>query len=388
MLIDKLEGYYGYFSQRKAGWFVLFTVLFLTGVGMIVLSSASLSFIKSEDYFLKQLLWCTIGIPFFALGCLVELKFLQKYGEFLLIITGIALVLVLVPGVGKLVNGSRRWLSFGGLNVQISEFSKIAVIIWLAGYLDANGFRIHEFYGGFCTPLAISGIVCMLVLLEPDYGTAMLIGAVTFTLLFLAGTRLSYLLIAMAGGLLGISALVYLNPTRLRRIVAFLDVDGNRLSGAYQLWQGMLGFVSGGLLGRGIGQGRQQLVYLPEAHTDFIFPILSEELGSLAAIAVLVTYAIYFIITANCSKKIGNNFAKFLSYGISSLIIFQVLINVGVVTGLLPTKGMVLPFMSYGGSNLVLLFFMIGLSLNCFSSAFNGEIAEAETLTAGGKRAA
>jgi cell division protein FtsW len=278
-----------------------------------------------------------------------------------------ALIAVLIPGIGKLVNGSRRWIAIGRLNVQISEFAKIAVIIWLAKYLTNNENCIEDFHKGFLIPLGISGLACGLIFLEPDYGTAILMGAVVFTLLFLAGSRLLYLLFAMFGGLVIVSFLIYLNPTRMRRVTAFLDIENNKLEGAYQLWQGMLGFVSGGLFGRGIGQGRQQLVYLPEAHTDFIFPIFSEELGSLVAIATLMIYLMFFTITTYCAKKNPNPFPKFLSYGISLTIIYQVIINVGVVTGLLPTKGMVLPFISYGGSNLVLLFFMVGLLLNCFS---------------------
>ncbi|MDR1432937.1 MAG: putative lipid II flippase FtsW [Puniceicoccales bacterium] len=373
MLLERLEGYYSYFSQRRAGWFILFSALFLIGLGVIVLASASLSFIGREDYFLKQLLWCAVGIPFFLAGCLVDLAFLKKHCTLLLTFFVLALIAVLVPGVGKLVNGSRRWIYLGGFNVQVSEFAKIATIIWLARYLEQNASLMGEFRRGFFIPLFVAGSICALILLEPDYGTAMLMGVVAATLLFLAGSRLSHLAAAVTVAVVGISILIYLNPTRMRRIVAFLDVENNKLEGAYQLWQGMLGFVSGGLFGRGIGQGRQQLVYLPEAHTDFIFPIFSEEFGSVAAICVLLVYVLLFLISVQCARKLSDDFSKFLSYGISLTIACQVLINVGVVAGLLPTKGMVLPFISYGGSNLVLVFFMIGLLLNCFSSAERGE---------------
>ncbi|MDR3144262.1 MAG: putative lipid II flippase FtsW [Puniceicoccales bacterium] len=368
MLLDRLEVYCNYFSQRKAGWFILGSVALLLGLGTVILSSASLSFINSENYFSKQLLWCAIGVPFFFAGCLIDLKFLRKHHALILAGAAAVLVAVLIPGIGKLVNGSRRWISAGPLNMQVSEFAKIAAIIWMSGYLEKNSGHMDSVWNGFLTPLSISGVICLLVLLEPDYGTAILIGAVAITLLFLANAKISHLAVAMAGGLALISALIYANPSRMRRIVAFLDVEKNKSDGAYQLWQGMLGFVSGGLFGHGIGQGRQQLTYLPEAHTDFIFPIFSEELGSLAAIAALSAYALLFFVAAHCAKKIRSDFAKFISYGIALLITYQVIINVGVVTGLLPTKGMVLPFISYGGSNLVSLFFAVGLLLNCFSS--------------------
>jgi cell division protein FtsW len=368
VLIDRLEEYYAYFSQRKSGWFILSSALLLTGLGIVTLSSASLSFIRSEDYFLRQLLWCAIGIPFFLGGCLVKLDFLRRNSGIFLLIFAVALVVVLIPSIGKFVNGSRRWISVGGVNVQVSEFAKIAVIAWIARYLEGNSMRMGEFFRGFFVPIAVTCAVCCLILLEPDYGTAILVGAVVFTLLLLAGAHLPYMLVAMACGVLAISVLIYLNPTRMRRIVAFLDVENNRFEGAYQLWQGMLGFVSGGLFGCGIGQGRQHLSSLPEAHTDFIFPVFGEEFGGLAATAVLLAYAALFVVASNCAKKLSSDFAKFLAYGIAFTIAYQVIINVGVVTGLLPTKGMVLPFISYGGSNLVLLFFMTGLLLNCFSS--------------------
>ncbi|MDR1457850.1 MAG: putative lipid II flippase FtsW [Puniceicoccales bacterium] len=367
MVLEKLEAYYNYFSQRKAGWFILLCTGLLIGLGLIVLSSASLSFIKSENHFHKQLLWCTLGVPLFLIGCFVDLKFLKKRCSWILTLFAIALVIVLIPGIGKMVNGSRRWIAVGGFNIQVSEFAKVAVIFWLAQYLNNSESNRSSFKIGFLIPLLVVASMCGLIFLEPDYGTAMLIGAVTVTLLFLAGARLLYIWFAIFGGLLAISILIYLNPTRMGRIVAFLDVENNKLSGAYQLWQGMLGFASGGLYGRGLGQGRQQLVYLPEAHTDFIFPIFSEEWGSLAAISVLAIYLTLFLTITHSAKKLHNNFAKFLAYGIALTIIYQVIINVGVVTGLLPTKGMGLPFISYGGSNLVLLSFMIGLLLNCFS---------------------
>jgi cell division protein FtsW len=367
VILEKLEAYYGYFSQRKAGWFILLCTGLLVGLGLIVLSSASLSFIKSENYFYKQLLWCVLGVPFFLTGCFVDLRFLKKHCLWILTFFIAALVIVLIPGIGKMVNGSRRWISMGGFNIQVSEFAKIATILWLAQYLNNSENNRSSFGIGFLNPLLVVASICGLIFLEPDYGTAMLIGAVAITLLFLAGTRLLYIWLAIFGGLLAISILIYLNPTRMGRIVAFLDVENNKLAGAYQLWQGMLGFASGGLYGRGLGQGRQQLVYLPEAHTDFIFPIFSEELGSLAATAALAIYLTFFLTVTHSAKKLHSNFTKFLSYGIALTIIYQVIINVGVVTGLFPTKGMGLPFISYGGSNLVLLSFMIGLLLNCFS---------------------
>jgi cell division protein FtsW len=369
MLLDKLEECYAYFCHRKAGWFILIVVGLLSALGVVVLSSASLSFIKSDGYFSKQILWCAIGLPFFLIGCLADLDFFKKYAHTFPLIFAVLLVVVLIPGIGKLVNGARRWIVVGSLHVQVSEFAKITMVIWLAQYLAQNRNHIGEFRRGFFIPLANTGVICLLIFLEPDYGTAMLIGGVVFTLMFLAGVRLLFMALAMGGGILSVATLVYFNHTRMRRITAFLDIDNNKLGGAYQLWQGMLGFASGGLFGNGLGQGRQQLAYLPESHTDFIFPILSEELGSLAAIATLLAYVAVFFVTWHCSEKFSDDFVKLLSRGVVITVAYQVVINVGVVTGLLPTKGIGLPFISYGGSNLVLLFFMVGLLINCFSTA-------------------
>ncbi len=376
MFIGKLERYYEYFSRRKAGWFILCSVLTLIACGLVTLSSASLSFIKSNNYFLKQLAWCAIGIPFFLCGSLMDLQCFKRHSGKILFILSIGLILVLIPGIGRLVNGSRRWISIGSMNIQVSEFAKIALIGWVAMYCERTHEYMHTFRYGFFTPLSIAGIVCIIILLEPDYGTAILMGAVTFTVLVLAGSRLLYMSCAMGLGGCLISILIYLNPTRMRRIVAFLDVENNKLGGAYQLWQGMLGFVSGGLFGKGLGEGRQQIVYLPESHTDFIFPIFSEELGSIAAIIILCIYFTLFISIMIASKNLINKFYRYLSYGISLTLAYQVVINVGVVTGLLPTKGMVLPFMSYGGSNLVLLLFMVGLVLNTLVSDVENQPTE------------
>ena len=368
MLLDRLEDYYLYFCKRKSGWCILFCIALFTGIGLIILSSASLSFIKSESYFFKQLSWCAFSAPSFLVGCFVDLKFLKKYSTQILFILFVTLILVLIPGIGRMVNGSRRWITVGGNNVQVSELAKIGVIIWVSKYINNNCYNGQLTIEKFVMPLGITGIICALIFLEPDYGTAILIGSVAFTLLFLAGSKLRYMVITMALGLAGILLLIYFNPTRMRRITAFLDFEGNKLGGAYQLWQGILGFASGGLFGRGLGEGRQQIMYLPEPHTDFIFPILSEEMGSIFSCVLLVCYFLFFTSSMFAASRLKRKFSKFMSYGISLTISYQVVINIGVVTGLLPTKGMVLPFISYGGSSIVLLMLMVGLLLNALSS--------------------
>lgn len=363
-------------SDRKClCCFVLTCVMFLTLVGLVALASASLSFFKQESYFVKQLSWFLVSIPFFFLGIFLDLEFLRRFSNKLLLFSFFLLCCVLIPGIGRSVNGSRRWLACGGLNLQVSELVKFVVILWLADYICKNKENIRFFLKGFLLPLGTVAAISLIILVEPDYGTAILIGGVAFSLLFLFGARVFYMLGALVSAFFAISVLIFFNPVRMRRVIAFMDIDSNKLGGAYQLWQGILGFVSGGLFGQGLGNGRQQLVYLPEAHTDFILPILGEEFGSVVVIALLLLYLSFVIACMVAALKVKNTYFSVLASGIVLIIAYQVIINVGVVTGLLPTKGMVLPFISYGGSNLLIMFFMIGALINCFvTDSFNSGV--------------
>lgn len=359
-----------YITSRRTWLYCLVScsTILLTFVGLTILSSASLSFYKSESFFYKQLSWFLVSIPFFLLGFFLDLGFICKIANQLLGLSIILLCCVLIPGIGRSVNGSSRWLSLGGVNLQVSEFVKFTIVIWLANYIERNKNKIKTFWEGFFVPLIVVALTSLIILFEPDYGTAILLGGVAFSLLFLFGSRVLYALSALFLAFIGISVLIFFNPIRMRRIIAFMDIDANKLEGAYQLWQGILGFVSGGLFGQELGNGRQQLIYLPEAHTDFILSILGEELGSIVVIGILLIYLMIFVTCLVTSLKLNNIYLSVISSGIVLIIIYQVIINVGVVIGLLPTKGMVLPFISYGGSNLVIMFFMIGILLNCFAT--------------------
>lgn len=355
------------FDKSFAYLAVMFCPIVITLIGLVALSSASLSFYRNESLLHRQFTWFLISIAFFLVGLLLDLDFVRRCADKALFVFFVLLVLVLIPGIGHSVNGSRRWISAMGVSLQISEFTKVALIVWLANYIDSIGGEIKSFFKGFFKPFAVAACVSGLILLEPDYGTAVLLGGVALSLLFLYGSRVSYVAGAVTIALTLVSILTFFNPVRMRRILAFIDIDANKLGGAYQLWQGILGFVSGGLWGSGVGNGKQQLVYLPEAHTDFILPILGEEFGSAVAILVMI---LYFTFTVTCivrAMKIKCTYRSAISCGIALLVAYQVIINVGVVSGLLPTKGMALPFISYGGSNLLAMYFMLGILLNCFS---------------------
>jgi cell division protein FtsW len=238
------------------------------------------------------------------------------------------------------------------------------MIFGLAHYLALNQSRIHEFIRGFLAPLVWISLFAGLILLEPDFGTAALTFAIGVTLLFLAGGRLRYLLSAFLGAAGVLTLAVLHNPNRLARFTAFLDVEGNRSSGTYQLWQAILAFAAGGVDGVGLGQGRQQNSFLPEVHTDFIFAVIGEELGLVFTIGVVVLFTVIFAVGLLHLRKAPNLFQFLLVAGSLLLISLQALINLGVVTGCLPTKGMSLPFISAGGSNLLLMGILVGVFLN------------------------
>ena len=344
---------------------ILVCVLGLSILGLTVLFSASVS-LKVDPYFYltKQLIWFVLA----AMACFavsrLDLEDARRHVWIFAAVCLVGLALVLLPGIGIEVKGSRRWLGFGPARLQISEFAKLAMIFGLAHYLALNQSRIHEFIRGFLAPLVWISLFAGLILLEPDFGTAALTFAIGVTLLFLAGGRLRYLLSAFLGAAGVLTLAVLHNPNRLARFTAFLDVEGNRSSGTYQLWQAILAFAAGGVDGVGLGQGRQQNSFLPEVHTDFIFAVIGEELGLVFTIGVVVLFTVIFAVGLLHLRKAPNLFQFLLVAGSLLLISLQALINLGVVTGCLPTKGMSLPFISAGGSNLLLMGILVGIFLN------------------------
>lgn len=368
-MISRFHDFCRYCKGINLGLALLFLVAALTFLGLVVLASASLSFSQdTRAIFNKQLLWlfiaCMAGFVTFSLN----LEKLRKFSMFIGIGTLVLLILVLIPGLGVRVNGAQRWLGAGFARFQVSEFAKITLLFVLANYLSDNQRLIKTFFHGFFIPSVMIGVVCFLIILEPDFGTTFLCGCVGYGMLFIAGVRLRYLLPSLMGGVGLFFIAVLLNPVRLRRLTSFLDMEGNKADGAYQLWQGILAFAAGGVEGVGLGNGRQQMAFLPEAHTDFIFPIIGEELGLYFTLGVACIFLIIFIIGYMILRRIPDLFYLSLVVGSLLCIVFQALINIGVVTGLLPTKGMSLPFISYGGSNLIVMFMLVGVLLNALKT--------------------
>lgn len=344
---------------------ILVAAVALTVLGVTVLFSASMS-IRTDPYFFvrRQVIFVGAALVIGFLAARLNFERLRKFTWWLVAIVGIGLVLVLIPGIGVEVNGSRRWFDFGPIRLQVSDCAKVAMVFALSHYLANNQKDIGHVLRGFLYPLGGVGLCALLILFEPDFGTAMLVGAVGVTMLWLAGARLRFLIPSVLLGAGGLALAILHNPVRLARITSFLDVEANRSDGAYQLWQAILAFGAGGVQGVGIGNGRQQMAFLPEAHTDFIFAIVGEELGLAVTLGVVVVFALIFLAGVMHLRRAPNLFQFLLVAGCLMMMTLQAIINLGVVTGLLPTKGMSLPFISYGGSNLLLMATVVGVMLN------------------------
>ncbi|MBW7895364.1 MAG: cell division protein FtsW [Opitutaceae bacterium] len=337
----------------------------LTILGLTVLFSASASFKQGPYFYLsKQLLGVAIATVAGFVVSRVNLDYARRYVIFVAAAALVLLVLVLIPGVGISVKGSQRWLGLGPVRLQVSEIAKLAMVFCLAHYLAVNQTRIGEFKRGYVMPIGIILAFAGLIVLEPDFGTAALVIAVGMLMLFLAGAKWRYIVPTLGLLLAAFTVLVMYNPNRLRRFVAFLDVEGNKQAGTYQLYQALAAFAAGGTDGVGLGQGRQQLNYLPEAHTDFILAVVAEEMGLWFTMGIVAVFTIIFIAGLLHLRRAPNLFQFLLVAGCLLTICLQAIINLGVVTGVLPTKGMSLPFISAGLSNLLLMGLLIGIIVN------------------------
>lgn len=344
---------------------ILVCAIGLTFLGLTILFSASVS-LKQDPYFYidKQVL----GVIAAGLLCFVasriNLDYARRASAWIAAGALLLLVLVLVPHLGVSVKGSRRWLGFGAARLQVSEFAKLAMVFCMAHYLALNQTRIGDFKRGYLYPLGIVGAFAGLILIEPDFGTAALALSVGLILLFLAGAKWRYILPTIGLSAAAFAVLVAHNPNRLRRFTAFLDVEGNRQGGTYQLYQSLEAFAAGGIGGAGLGQGRQQINFLPEAHTDFIFAVVGEELGMWFTLGVVGIFAVIFVAGLAHLRRAPNLFHFLLAAGCLLLMCLQSIINLGVVTGVLPTKGISLPFISAGLSNLLLMGLLVGILIN------------------------
>ena len=337
----------------------------LTILGLTILFSASASFKQGPYFYLnKQLLGIGGAIALCITTVKVNLDQLRKYVWYIFGALLFLLFLVLIPHIGIRVNGSRRWLGVGSLRVQISEFAKFGMVFCLAHYLALQQTKLKEWKLGFLYPAGIILSFSILIICEPDFGTTALVIAVGATLFFLAGAKWIYTVPSILLVLLAFVLLVMHNPNRQRRLLAYMDVEANKKAGTYQLYQSLAAFAAGGVNGEGLGQGRQQSNFLPEAHTDFILAVVGEELGLWYTGGIVGLYTIIFIAGYLHVRRAPNLFHFLLATGCVLLICYQAISNIGVVTGVFPTKGMSLPFISAGLSNLLLMGILLGVLIN------------------------
>ncbi len=384
-----IEPYIDRRSERLPGSGSLSTLALLLAVaalcilGLLMLYSVGRSHDGgSGSHVIRQSVWMVIAWSALLITWRIPLEPLRRCAWGIGIVSLALLIVVLIPGIGVMVNGARRWIDLGPVHMQVSDFAKIGMIFVLAHYLAANQRNLKAFWCGYAVPCGMIGLVFILVLLQPDFGTALLCALVGAAMLFLAGARMAYLVPSAIAGVAFFATAVFHDPVRLRRILVFLDAEGNRTEGAYQLWQAMLAFGVGGWTGVGIGNGRQQLAFLPEAHTDFIFPIVGEELGLIFSALVVILFLVIFTIIVIRLRAAPNLFHFLLVFGAMLAVTLQALTNLGVATGLLPTKGLSLPFVSYGGSNLLATFILLGLILNCFRQWERGGLNRAKEVAA------
>ncbi len=341
----------------------------LLTIGLIMVASSSISvadrnFSNPFYYLQRQLVFVAMGLIAALTVFKIRLAQWEKSSMALLIFALFLLVLVLVPGLGKTVNGSTRWLPLGVINLQVSELVKLFLVVYVSGYLVRHGDAVRSSLSGFLKPMVTVGFVGLLLLMEPDFGATVVIMGTVLGMTFLAGARffqfISFVFIFVCAALL----LVVTSPYRMQRITSFANPWADPFDSGFQLTQSLIAVGTGGWFGTGLGGSVQKLFYLPESHTDFLFAVLSEELGFVGVFIVVMLYGILFFRSfkiASQAEDAGNYFAAYMAYGIGIWLSMQAIINMGVNIGLLPTKGLTLPLMSYGGSSLIVCCIAVGL---------------------------
>jgi cell division protein FtsW len=356
-------------KKTTPDFILLLTTLLLLTFGLIMVYSASAIWAsyKFDDSFFfakRQLLFAGLGVlsMFFLMN--VDYWTWRTWAKLLLIVCFILLVAVLIPGVGMVRNGSRSWIGVGAFSIQPSEFMKLAMIAFLAKFLSENQKKITSLKKGLVPALSLVFLAFGIIMLQPDLGTGTVMVGTCMTMIFIAGARISHFIGLGLIGLAGFAALIISAPYRIKRITSFLDPWQDPLGSGFQIIQSLYAIGPGGLFGLGLGQSRQKFFYLPEPQTDFIFAILAEELGFIGGTLILLLFSLLFWRGVRVALGAPDLFGSFLALGIIAMIAIQVIINIGVVTGLMPVTGITLPFLSYGGSSLTLMLMAIGVLLN------------------------
>ena len=361
---------------------LLLPVLALLSIGLIMVASASFSFAEHRlgdqlFFFKRHLAYLLIAAGAMAVGFFVSPSVWANYGRLWILLAVFLLIIVLIPGIGREVNGSRRWLAFAGFTLQVSELVKVATVVFLAAHLEKHRDTLSDDWREFFKLIAVIVVLSILLLMEPDFGSAVTLSCTFMALLFLGGSHIRQFSLVFAAGLLAIGALAYTAPYRLERLATYLDPWADPFNAGYQLIQSLIAFGRGEWFGVGLGQSVQKMLYLPEAHTDFVFAIFAEEFGFVGVLCLMSLYVLLILRVLQLGKlAIGrkNWYAAFVLIGFGLLLSGQTFINLGVNAGLLPTKGLTLPFVSYGGSSLLVCCAMIGMMLR-FAHEFQSPAA-------------
>ncbi len=358
--------------MKAAVTVLAFCVAALLALGMVMLYSSSMTQVGAR-YLVMQLIWCALGLILCVTAASMDYQLLKKLAWPLFAIAVLLLVLVAIPHIGRRINGARRWFDFHGLRFQPSEMAKLALIIALAWYGEHFQRQMPSWKRGILIPAIFIGLVLALIFIEPDRGTTLLLAAVSAAMLLIAGVRWKYFIPPIALGAAGFAFSIWRDPMRMKRIFSWLYVEEYKDGVGYQARQAMIALGSGGWTGLGLGNGRQKLGFVPEHHTDFILSIIGEELGLIATLLIVLAFVVIVLCGIYIAMRSGDTFGLLLAAGLTLLIGLQAAINIGVVTSALPNKGLPLPFISYGGSNLMAMLASVGL---LFSIARQARVPE------------
>ncbi len=364
-------------AERKStdsgyDYMLLIPVLILIGLGLVLVYSASshLAAYRLGDsyfYFKRQIVFCILGLGVMVCAKNVPCTLYSKMIYPLLSVSLFLLILLFIPGLGARVGGASRWLKFGGFSLQPSELSKFSLVVYVAYSMSKKGSNMESFTKGLLPHLLVAGLFMFLVVLQPDFGTAVIIGCWVLMLLFVGGVKFRQLAAVTVLFASIVLLLIWLVRYRLDRLLGFINCWKDPSGLGYQIIHSFLAFGSGGILGAGLGGSKQKLFYLPEPHTDFVFSIAAEELGFLGVVAIVVLFGAFIMRGIKLALDARDLYSSYLALGLTSMIGLQVLVNMAVVMGLLPTKGLTLPLMSYGGSSLIITLLSIGVLLNISS---------------------
>lgn len=355
---------------------LMFAILLLLIIGVVmVYSSSSVVALTTYDdsaFFMKrQIAWTLLGLICMGIAMRFDHRLLadRRVVLTILVVSLILLAMTLVPGIGKMINGSKRWLRLGMLSFQPSELAKFALVLYMSYYMAKKGERLRDFLNGLVPAYVVCGMFLIFTALQPDFGAGMTMAGVSLILLFAGGANLLHLGGTALAALPAIYLAIAHSAYRQRRIFSFLDPWADPQGAGHQIIQSFLAFGSGGIFGRGLGEGRQKLLFLPERHSDFIYAVIGEELGMIGALFVLALFLFVLWRGIHIALACSDAFSRYLALGITLLVCMQAMINMAVVTGLLPTKGIALPLLSYGGSSLVITLASLGVLLNISKEA-------------------